>query len=185
MAQSNIQVFGSIVHTVGTRTEIVGSENVPVESTGTNATTGRIEKKRITIAASQTTAGQLLWDGTLTGAIRDWTLLSVQCVSASSAIELYWVVAQVVSDATPDLSPTGTRLCIPDSLSCGAMRVYDDNRVWMNATVATVMGVTGTSPGTPNVIGSDYANNKLYKRFALWALNRGTAAATVEISVMD
>jgi len=183
VSASTIRDYSAIVHTVSNRSTAVGNQNEPTEITGENATTGRIERKTITIAATGDTGGGdqvLIWDGTAAGAIRDWSALSLQVLNSSDGtLELYWMVDTPTSES--DLTASGSNAkVIPDSISCAVQRKWDNPRIWMHGTNNTTMGLTA---GEPTLFTS--SNNALYKRYKLWAWNREDAAVDVEFAVMD
>lgn len=183
MSASTIAITGGIIHRVGINTTVVGSTVVPIEKTGANTVQGRIDVKSIVIAATGDSGGGdkvLVWDGTVAGAIRDWSVLSLQVTDSSGTLELYWQIDTPNSES--DLAASGAHpFVIPDSMSCAAMKIYDNARVWANTDFTRTTGLTG---GVPSQMTAN-PNDKLYKRYKLWVMNRGTSAVDLTFSVMD
>lgn len=182
MARSTIQIFSAIAWTADALSRLIGSVTNPTSATGTNTTTGRCSVTTHTVAATGDSGGNDLvcvWDGTLTGSIREFTVLSARIIGTGS-LDMIWQVDTPTSES--NLAASGSApLCIPGSMSELGVFQCDNNRIKMHATPATTMAVAGS--GKPNLYTA--AGTALFKRYKLWAWNRSSSAVTVEVTVAD
>jgi hypothetical protein len=183
MSRSTISAYSAIIHTAGDEVTLVGDTKIPREVTGANATQGQCTKvKPLLVAAS---AKVLLWDGTITGALRDWSAFYLRL--KEGALQLTWMIDTPVSES--NLAASGTNpFAVHESVSNFLAMQKDNNRVLMNPTDADQIGFTAGVPeiwneGVPGAGGATNLYAKYYKLFA-WNLST-TVAAVGEMAIMD
>ena len=176
MAISNIKAYMAVVFRQNKRTVTVGSTSVPVEVSGVNTSEGHCAGPYDVIVPAGSSA--ILFDGTATGSIRDWAVLTVQIEAGT--LELLWFCDTPTSESNLAASG-GNPVTIPDSMSCAVMKAYDNTRIRGNSDKTKAFGVSGT---TPNIL-SNEGTNVLLKRYILRAWNRGTSDVVASVAVMD
>jgi len=168
---SALRVYHAFYHEAGGATRAAGSVRTPATKSNLIGN-GRCSIETFVLAPGDEI---VLWDGRTTGAIRDWSYLSVRIVG-TGALHLGWFADLPISEA--NLSPAGTgERFLPDAMSCLTTLAKDNNRLYLNTTNNDLVGVA--VDGLPT-LWSD-AGTALGKYYALYAKNPATATTGVTV----